>query len=65
MGGNGENVGMDSLTPEQLQELMMSLESGGLDGVYESLGLESQALMFTGLQWEGHRYGEGDEGLEG
>lgn len=41
---------MDSLTFEQQQELMRSLEETGLDGVDELFGLESQAFMFNGLQ---------------
>lgn len=41
---------MESLTYDQQQELMRSLEDGGIEGLDELFGLESQQLMFSGLQ---------------
>lgn len=48
--GDGMDMRMDSLTYNQQQELMRSLEETGLDGVDELFGLESQSFMFSGLQ---------------
>lgn len=41
---------MESLTYDQQQELMRSLEDGGIEGLDEIFGLESQQLMFNGLE---------------